>query len=61
MLITAVVGVLSQVFWYGQVDGGLGAIHPLFLGPAVGLAVLVVASLVKPGHDPIDHTNETAR
>lgn len=60
MLITAVVGVLSQVFWYGQVDGWLGAIHPLFLGPAVGLAVLVVASLVKPGHDPIDHTNETA-
>lgn len=48
MLSAAVLGVLSQAFWYREVETWLGAVHPLFLGPALGLVVLVTASLLWP-------------
>lgn len=47
LVTAALVGVLSQVLWYRTAPGWLGAIHPLFLGPAAGLAVfLLVAGVV---------------
>lgn len=49
VLAAAAVGAGSQAFLFGKVDGWIGAVHPLFLGPAVGLAVLVVGSLLWPG------------
>jgi Na+/proline symporter len=41
LLSAALVGVLSQVSWYRMRGGWLGALHPLFLGPAAGLAALL--------------------
>lgn len=45
LLSGAATGVVSQLALYQKVAGLAGAIHPLFLGPAVGLLVLVALSL----------------
>lgn len=42
ILVAAVTGVISQVWLYEQVPGVAGEIHPLLLGPALGLIVLGV-------------------
>jgi SSS family transporter len=44
LVTAALVGVLSQVLWYRTAPGWLGAIHPLFLGPAAGLAVFLLVA-----------------
>lgn len=44
----ATVGCISQVFWYEQVGGWLGNIHPMFLGPIVALVVMLTGLLWKP-------------
>jgi SSS family solute:Na+ symporter len=41
LLAGAAAGVASQVWLYGRAGGPAGAIHPLFFGPAAGLAVLL--------------------
>ncbi|MDH3546021.1 MAG: sodium:solute symporter family protein [Gammaproteobacteria bacterium] len=43
----ATIGCISQVFWYGQVGGWLGDVHPMFLGPIVALVVMLVGTLRK--------------
>ena len=45
----ALTGVASHVLWYRTASGWLGAIHPLFLGPAVGVIVIVVISILQSG------------
>ena len=30
----------SQIFWYEQITGPLGAIHPLFIAPLAALEIL---------------------
>jgi SSS family solute:Na+ symporter len=45
ILSAAGTGAISQGFLFERVPGLLGAIHPLFLGPGIGLAVLIIASL----------------
>ncbi len=42
---SAVAGCTSQVFWYGQMPGWLGAIHPLFVAPIAALAVMIPAAV----------------
>jgi SSS family transporter len=41
LLAAALAGVLSQALWYRSAPGWLGAVHPLFLGPAAGLSMLL--------------------
>lgn len=48
ILLAAASGVYSQWKLYGHVHGILGSIHPLFLGPLVGLLVLLIATLIAP-------------
>jgi solute:Na+ symporter, SSS family len=48
ILLAALSGVYSQGYLYGHVHGMLGALHPLFLGPFLGLAVLLIATLLAP-------------
>ena len=46
ILVSAAAGCSSQVFWYEQVDGWLGAIHPLFVAPIAALAVMIPAAFL---------------
>jgi len=58
ILSAAVAGVVSQGWLFGQpppVPAWLSAIHPLFLGPAVGLAVIATATLLSPETQPQDN------
>jgi SSS family solute:Na+ symporter len=41
----ALSGVLAQTVFFEKTEGWLGAIHPLFLGPALGFLILVGANL----------------
>ena len=52
----AAAGCASQVFWYQETDGWLGAIHPLFVAPAVAIAVMLVGAVVahSRGGEPAD-------
>ena len=34
-----------RCFWYGQIDGWLGTIHPLFIAPIAALAVMIPAAV----------------
>jgi SSS family solute:Na+ symporter len=45
LLAAAATGAASQAFWFGHAHGLLGAVHPLLLGPAIGLFVMVAGSL----------------
>ncbi|MCO4812349.1 MAG: sodium:solute symporter family protein [Gammaproteobacteria bacterium] len=45
ILASAVAGCSSQIFWYDQVAGWLGAIHPLFIAPLAALAVMIPAAV----------------
>jgi Na+/proline symporter len=45
ILASAVAGCSSQIFWYDQVTGWLGAIHPLFIAPLAALAVMIPAAV----------------
>jgi solute:Na+ symporter, SSS family len=45
ILVSAIAGCTSQVFWYEQIDGWLGAIHPLFVAPIAALAVMIPAAV----------------
>jgi len=45
ILVSAIAGCASQIFWYEQVDGWLGAIHPLFVAPIAALAVMIPAAI----------------
>ena len=38
-------GCASQIFWYDQVPGWLGGIHPLFVAPLAALAVMIPAAV----------------
>lgn len=58
ILLAASAGATSQAFLYGSVEGPLGAIHPLFLGPGLGLAVLVIAALRR---KPVGNSGMEAR
>ena len=60
MLSAAILGVLSQALWYREIDGWLGAVHPLFLGPALGLVILMTASFLWPATDKLAHQGGTA-
>jgi Na+/proline symporter len=44
ILVSAITGCTSQLFWYEQVDGWLGTIHPLFIAPIAALAVMIPAA-----------------
>ena len=46
ILVSAAAGCSSQIFWYEQVEGWLGAIHPLFVAPIAALAVMIPAALL---------------
>lgn len=48
LLTGALAGVVSQVWLYGPQAGLLGAIHPLFFGPAAGLIVLLGLTFLRP-------------
>ena len=48
ILSAAILGVLSQTLWYREIEGWLGAVHPLFLGPALGLLIMVTANFLWP-------------
>jgi SSS family transporter len=45
ILVSAIAGCSSQIFWYGQVDGWLGTVHPLFIAPIAALAVMIPAAV----------------
>jgi SSS family solute:Na+ symporter len=45
ILVSAIAGCTSQILWYEQVDGWLGAIHPLFVAPIAALAVMIPAAV----------------
>jgi SSS family solute:Na+ symporter len=47
IIVTAVIGVVSSEFWYQKVDGLLGDVHYLIIGPAVGLAIMLAASVAR--------------
>jgi SSS family solute:Na+ symporter len=51
MIATAIVGAVSAEYWYQKIDGFLGDIHYYILGPAVGLAIMLVATLLSPNND----------
>ena len=44
ILVSAIAGCTSQLFWYEQIEGWLGAIHPLFVAPLAALAVILPAA-----------------
>jgi len=50
ILASAAAGCSSQIFWYDQVGGWLGAIHPLFIAPLAALAVMIPAALFNRSH-----------
>ncbi len=50
ILASAVAGCSSQIFWYDQVAGWPGAIHPLFVAPIAALAVMIPAALFNRSH-----------
>ena len=45
ILVSAIAGCTAQIFWYEQVDGWLGSIHPLFIAPIAALAVMIPAAV----------------
>lgn len=45
ILVSAVAGCSSQIFWYEQVGGWPGSIHPLFVAPLAALAVMIPAAV----------------
>ncbi len=47
ILVSAVAGCTSQIFWYEQVGGWLGSIHPLFVAPLAALAVMIPAAAIQ--------------
>jgi SSS family transporter len=49
ILASAAAGCTSQIFWYEQVGGWLGAIHPLFVAPLAALAVIIPVALLQKG------------
>lgn len=49
ILVSAIAGCTSQIFWYDQVGGWLGALHPLFVAPIAALAVMVPAAILDRG------------
>jgi Na+/proline symporter len=51
ILASAAAGCTSQIFWYEQVGGWLGAIHPLFVAPLAALAVIIPVALLQKGTD----------
>lgn len=51
ILVAAGVGAYSQLRLYQHVSGFWGWIHPLFLGPAMGLLVLLLATMIAPARD----------
>ncbi len=46
ILVSAAAGCSSQIFWYEQVEGWLGAVHPLFVAPIAALAVMIPAAFI---------------
>ena len=48
MVAVAVVTMLSSEFWYGRVDGLLGDLHYLVVGPLTGLAIMLGWTFVRP-------------
>jgi Na+/proline symporter len=50
ILASAIAGCSSQIFWYDQVAGWLGDIHPLFIAPLAALAVMIPAALFNRSH-----------
>lgn len=51
ILATAIVGIVSSEFWYMKIDGILGEIHYLIVGPVVGLSIMLVATLLWPSNE----------
>lgn len=51
ILATAIAGIASSEFWYMKIDGILGDIHYLVLGPVVGLSIMIVATVLWPSID----------
>lgn len=46
ILAAAAAGCSSQIFWYEQLAGWLGSIHPLFVAPIAALAVMLPAAII---------------
>jgi SSS family transporter len=51
ILAAAAAGCASQIFWYQQIDGWLGAIHPLFVAPVVAIVVMLVGGALAPSRE----------
>ncbi len=50
IILTAVFNICSHLFWYGKVSGVLGEVHYYILGPLLGLAIMLIGTLVWPVH-----------
>ncbi|MCP4238833.1 MAG: sodium:solute symporter family protein [Aestuariibacter sp.] len=48
IILTAVFNICSHLFWYGKVSGILGEVHYYILGPLLGLAIMLIGTLVWP-------------
>ncbi len=45
ILVSALAGCISQLFWYGELENWLGHVHPMFVAPVAALAVMLPAAL----------------
>jgi SSS family solute:Na+ symporter len=48
IVVTAIFNVTSHLFWYEKVTGILGEVHYYILGPLLGLAIMMIATLIWP-------------
>lgn len=53
IIATAIFDFCSHVFWYGKVGGIVGEVHYFILGPLIGLAIILLATLFRP--DSVSH------
>jgi Na+/proline symporter len=46
ILVSAAAGCTAQLFWYEQVDGWLGSVHPMFVAPVAALLVMIAGAML---------------